>query len=284
MKILIIQEKGRNKENEDFREALNMKRALNRIPGTEAIVFGLRYHTLPFHQLEDQCDAILLLENYPTGDWLPDISSSKKPKIFWSIDSHCVLHNHIAMCHRFKIDLVLNSTRSYIQDFENNGIRSVWFPNCYPSDLIGPRDCPKSGVGFCGNIVNRGEYISKLMNDVGMKFDQMIIGERMVRAVNSYAIGWNRNMRNDINYRTFETMGCRTFLLTNFTDGLDELFDIGKHLITYDTYGDCVDKIRYYLNHESERETIASAGHEHVRVHHTFDTRARQFIDLIKGL
>ena len=34
----------------------------------------------------------------------------------------------------------------------------------------------------------------------------------MVDAINSYYIHFNRNIGDDINYRTFETTGCKTLL------------------------------------------------------------------------
>lgn len=281
MKILIIQEKGRHPENEQFREALNFHRAFKRL-GIGSTVFGLGYNTEPFQTLEDSHDVILLLENYESGNWIPDFSMSGNLKIFWSIDSHCALKSHIKTCERLNIDILLNSTESYLQHFKHPNRRCIWFPNCYPSDLIGKREgVPKHGVGFCGNPVNRGEQISYLINEVGMRFDRMILGESMVKAVNSYAIGWNKNMANDINYRTFETLGCGTFLLTNYTSGLEKIFNIGEHLITYSSMKDCVEKMKYYLKNDSEREEIAQRGHEHVLKNHTYDVRAQHLIEII---
>ena len=45
----------------------------------------------------------------------------------------------------------------------------------------------------------------------------------MVKAINSYKIHFNRNHSKDINYRTFETLGCQTVLVTNNTDRLKDL-------------------------------------------------------------
>jgi hypothetical protein len=135
--------------------------------------------------------------------------------------------------------------------------------------------------GFCGNYGNRKEWLLALVRLCHLKVDTMILGASMVQTINSYGIHWNRNEANDINGRTFETLGCGTMLLTNETPGLLELFDDKKHLVIYNTIGDCCEKIRYYSNHTSERMHIAKTGHEHALKYHTFDARAQFIIDLL---
>ena len=64
MKILIIQEKGRHLKNQNFREALNLDRALKRL-NVESIVWGLNYDnfSIPFDEISIDCDSIILLED-----------------------------------------------------------------------------------------------------------------------------------------------------------------------------------------------------------------------------
>lgn len=284
MKILIIQERGRHEQNREFREALNFKRSLEKlkIPCT---VWGLNYDnfSISFNQLEKDCDVILLLENYEKGNWIPDLSQSKKLKIFWSIDSHCNLSTHLKTCDLNKIDILLNSTSSYLNFFKKPGRVCHWFPNAYPSDLIYPIEgIEKNGVGFCGNLLNRQPYLDYLRDNVNIRFDNFVIGSNMVRTVNSYKIGWNRNLKDDINYRTFETPGCRTFLVTNETDRLRDLFEIDRHIVTYNSIESCVEKIKYYLQNDKERIEIEKSGYEHVKAYHTYDNRAQELLLILK--
>lgn len=277
MNILIIQKAGGHEKNSQFKEALNFQRAFNRL-GVSSIVWGPGYRDFQdsIDTVINKSDVIFLLENYNT-EWIPDLSKYSIPKIFWSIDAHCVFHQHLKIIEQNKINCVLSSTFEYCSKF--NAKSCFWFPNAYPSDLIEPRRpfIKRYDVGFCGNTINRGNWIK----DLGMHHDQMVLGEDMVQAVCSYRIHWNRNISNDINCRTMETLGCGTFLLTNHTDRLSDLFSIGKHLITYDSENDCKEKIKYYIEHEKERETIAREGHEYVRESHSFDCRAKQFIEIV---
>ncbi len=284
MKIVIIQEAGRHEANREFREALNLKRALDRIPGIEAVVWGLNYpnYTQSFYDIEKWCDVMFIIENYTSG-WLPNniISNSKKLKIFWSIDSHCVLDQHTQMSRLLKIDIHLNSTEEYLQHFSFCN-KSYWFPNAYPDDLIYPIENIEKvcDIGFCGNYLNRVDWVNHL-NKYNIKKDIFVIGDAMVRAINSYKIHFNKNISNDINYRTFETTGCKTLLLTNHTPGLEKLFNIGEEIVVYDTMADLDNKVQYYLNNESERNKIETAGWERARNFHTYYERAKKLIEII---
>ncbi len=281
MKILIIQEKGRHEKNWRFRESLNIQRSLTKL-GYESTVWGLGYdnYKTPFEELEKNHDVILLLENYPVDNWVPDLSKSKKLKLFWSIDSHVALNLHLNICVNNKIDIVLNSVYGHEKFFTNQ--KTYFFPNAYPDDLIYPLDIEKKyDVGFCGNINNRGHWLNQISNNHNLKIDEFVIGQDMVNSINSYKIHFNRNISDDLNYRTFETLGCKTFLITNETPGLSELFDLGKHLVTYESPVDLMDKISYYLNNPIERNNIAESGYNHVIKNHTFYERMKFFIDIL---
>lgn len=286
MKIVIIQEAGRHEGNKNFRESLCLHKALSRIEEVESKVWGLNYpdFNMSFSEIEQWADVIFVIENY-TSDWLPinEISNSKKLKIFWSIDSHCVLEQHKQLCRLLNIDILLNSTESYLPNFDRLVKKSYWFPNSYPDELIFPKNIEKTiDIGFCGNVLNRGHVIDSL-DKYGIKKDIFVIGDDMVDAINSYKIHLNFNISNDINYRTFETTGCGTFLITNYTPGLEKLFDIGKEIVVYNDLNDLDNKVKYYLENEEEREKIAKAGYERSKKDHTYFERAKILIDIIKN-
>jgi len=286
MKIVIIQEAGRHEKNKNFRESLNLHRALSKIEGVESKVWGLNYpdYLIPFSEIESWADVIFIIENYTSG-WLPinEISNSKKLKIFWSIDSHCVLEQHKTLCKILNIDILLNSTESYIPNFNGLVKKSYWFPNSYPDELMFPKQIEKNiDIGFCGNVLNRGQVINSL-DKYGIKKDIFVIGDDMVNAINTYKIHLNCNISNDINYRTFETTGCGTFLLTNYTPGLEKLFDIGKEIVVYNDLNDLDNKVKYYLENEEEREGIAKAGYERSKKDHTYYERAKTLLDIINN-
>jgi hypothetical protein len=285
MKIVIIQEAGRHEKNKNFRESLNLHRSLSKIDGVESKVWGLNYDEFntPFFEIEKWADVIFIIENY-TSSWMPlkEISESKKIKIFWSIDSHCVLQQHLQLCQLLNIDIHLNSTQRYLPYFENLCKKSYWFPNSYPDDLMYPMDIEKTvDVGFCGNILNRGHVIDSL-DKYDIKKDIFVIGDDMVRAINSYKIHLNCNIAEDINYRTFETCGCRTLLVTNWTPGIENLFEIDKEIVIYRNLTELDEKIKYYLLNDNERMIIAEAGYNRAKKDHTYLKRAEKLVEIIK--
>ena len=284
MNIVVIQEAGRHEKNKNFRESLNLQRALSKIDTINCIVWGLNYgdFSKPFSQIEKWADVILIIENY-TSSWMPiqEISDTKKLKIFWSIDSHCVLSQHQQLCKILKIDILLNSTEGYIPKYQNLVKKSYWFPNAYPDELIYPMSIEKTvDIGFCGNILNRGPIINYL-DKYKIKKDIFVIGEEMVEAINSYKIHFNCNISDDINYRTFETTGCNTLLLTNYTPNLENLFELGKEIVVYKDLSDLDDKIKYYLSNDSERIQISEAGYQRAKNNHTYNHRAKTLVDII---
>ena len=62
--------------------------------------------------------------------------------------------------------------------------------------------------------------------------------------------------------RSFETTGCGTFLLAMRTRQHVGCFEEGKEAEFFDGHDELVEKARYYLEHEDEREEIARRGQE----------------------
>ena len=133
-------------------------------------------------------------------------------------------------------------------------------------------------VGFCGNDRPEIHYLDKF----GIKKDLFVLGDDMVKSINSYKIHFNKNIRDDINYRTFETCGCRTFLLTSYTPNLEKLFKIGEELVTYNSLSEIDEIIKYYLDNENKRIEIENAGYERVKKDHTYFERSKLLIQIIK--
>lgn len=284
MKILIIQERGRHKANRDFREALCLKRGIERA-GHECVVWGLNYDnfSIPFNEISSDCDAVLSLENYDTG-WHPDISNFRGIKLFWSIDSHCAMENHQRHCTRHKFDLLLMSNIQHAGYFKGLVGSAVWFPNGYPSDLIYPDKDVKRDVdiGFCGSIIgNREAWLQLIESKFSLKRDIFKLGNDMVRAMSSYKIAFNINIGDDINFRTFEATASGALLLTNYTPNLDKLFKINEEIIVYSSHNELLSLIDYFIKNDVEREKISDLGRKRSENYHSYDVRSKQLLTLL---
>lgn len=97
-------------------------------------------------------------------------------------------------------------------------------------------------------------------------------------------IVFNISIVDDINMRVFETMATGSFLLTNRIPTIERLFDDKKDLVLYDSLDDMVEKAKYYLENEGEREFIAKTGQEKVLAGHTYTHRIQKIFEVINKL
>lgn len=94
--------------------------------------------------------------------------------------------------------------------------------------------------------------------------------------------------QNHFNYARFSSdrivrlMGSGAFCLSNYYEGIEKEYEIGKHLDVFRTIQDLIVKIDYYIVHEREREKIRKAGVKHVRNNHTWMARIPEIKRLIK--
>ena len=84
-----------------------------------------------------------------------------------------------------------------------------------------------------------------------------------------------------VNLRVFEINSCGGFQLVPYMEGLEKRYDIGNELVTFSNPEQLVERVRYYLNHEDEREVIAQRGYEHTLREHTLEQRFRQLFAAI---
>jgi spore maturation protein CgeB len=111
--------------------------------------------------------------------------------------------------------------------------------------------------------------------------------EEMIRVFNESRINlnlsnssWNIHSllrgRQQIKGRNFEVPGCGGFLMTNYVGGLENYYAIGEEIICFRGRRELLEGIRYYLNHESDRENIARKGYLRTLRDHTYENRFRQ--------
>jgi spore maturation protein CgeB len=76
-----------------------------------------------------------------------------------------------------------------------------------------------------------------------------------------------------VNPRAFELAACRAFQLVDHRSALPDLFEIGNEMVTFRDANDLRQKIRHYLDHPDERQTIAGRAHKRVLAEHTYRHR-----------
>ena len=118
-----------------------------------------------------------------------------------------------------------------------------------------------------------------------------IWGEEQVKALCAAKVGLNFHvdhqageLNRGLNLRAFELAACGVFQLLQRVPSLGEFFEEGKEIVCFETKEEMLDKIRYYLAHESERRRIADAARQRVLRQHTWAHRVASMIPHLEAL
>jgi len=165
--------------------------------------------------------------------------------------------------------------------FYSAGIDTKFFRNLnmkkkYDVVFIG---CPKSEPS------RRYEFI-KFLKDKGIKiklfgpgwqdypefkdiYGGILDSKKMIKVINQTKIFLNltRNLfgeATDIKAKIFEGGACKTFVLTEYCEAYLDLFNEKKEMIMFEHKKELLDKVKFYLKNEKEREKIAEAAYKKI--------------------
>lgn len=266
MKFLIMQSAGHHNGNDGWtrndylRECFAIKYAIEQ-NNHSADIYGLRHANFEQKINLYEYDIILCIENYEF-DWIPNLSSYKGKKIYWTIDLHCQpISNYYEICKNY--DIILHSTKSLIPSLEKilPDKHHLWFPNGVDSRYFTNKNIDKNiDVAFVGSKnESRKSFIEQLEKDVNLKYF-FATGEDMINLISASKIHFNKNISCDINYRTFETIGLGTCLITDYNSELLSLgFEDNVNCLMYKSYEEALFKIKNTLLNENWKK-IAQEG------------------------
>ncbi|MFQ5736838.1 MAG: glycosyltransferase [Thermodesulfobacteriota bacterium] len=155
----------------------------------------------------------------------------------------------------------------------------------YAKDEAAEKDIDVSFVGDVAHKLERMEYIDFAEGNgvpvdvfgTGSKGGQVSL-ERMVEIFNRTKVNLNFtriSLKNairkepQINLRLRQIKGriaeialCGGFVLTEYVPGIEEVFEPGTEVVTFDSRKEFIERLKYYLAHDAQREEIARRGHE----------------------
>lgn len=112
--------------------------------------------------------------------------------------------------------------------------------------------------------------------------DEPVYGIKKCKIYNASRISVNLqnpvSQINGVSCRVFEILACGGFPLTENKKDLSLYFDVGSEIVAFDGIDDLKEKIRYYLEHNDEREEIARRGRERVLKEHTYKRRMEEML------
>ena len=112
-----------------------------------------------------------------------------------------------------------------------------------------------------------------------------VYGLEMFKAISRSKIGFNMHGEAAGDYaanvRLFEITGVGSCMITDWKKNLNEIFEIDKEVVSFTSSEECIEKIKWLLDHPQKREEIAIAGQKRVLKDHTFKIRASQLNEII---
>lgn len=221
-----------------------------------------------------------------------------KPNIYVTSDTHLGFDYRLKKAREF--DWVFTNQLKAQKDFIAAGIpadRCHWLPHAFDPLAYSPgifntaenrwntEAVPQKryDVAFIGHLndLNRVQHLDRLFKE----FPNFYWGNKKFHEAaeifNQSKIVFNVSARKELNMRHFEALGSGAFLLTDNIPTEENVFTEGLHFAGYDNLDDMIDKARYYLDHDEEREKIARAGHIEAVNNHTYMHRVLAVLDTV---
>ena len=83
------------------------------------------------------------------------------------------------------------------------------------------------------------------------------------------------------NVRLFEATGVGSCLVTDWKPNLNKFFEPDKEVLTYKSLDECIEKVKYLMDHEEERVAIAKAGQIRTLSEHSYEKRIGDFVTFL---
>lgn len=187
------------------------------------------------------------------------------------------------------IDLALTAAPECVDWYLKEGCPALFFPEASDPQIFYPQpELPKiHDVSFVGGRYGIRERMVLRLREAGIPVTAYGSGwenGRIPTADVPQLFAWSKIVLGvgtighchdfySLKMRDFDGPMSGSLYLTHDNPDLDQLYDVGREIVTYQDIDDCIDKARYYLDHDRQREQIAGAGHQRASRQHTWEKR-----------
>ena len=178
--------------------------------------------------------------------------------------------------------------KKYLKKYKDIGYKNIILGNWHCNESL-RLDCEKKiGVGFCGGITESRSDIFNYLKCNGAPLTNFygVSYEDIFRIYGSSKIVFNLTVNNNdadkkaqMKLRIFEAVCSGSLLITEYVDGLEDLFELEKEIVTFKTKEEALNKIAYYIENDFEKESIAKKGYERFLKEHTSKIRLKNILD-----
>jgi len=181
------------------------------------------------------------------------------------------------MAHPGRILSQWGANQFYFQPIESQNIN-------HGSNLIKDID-----VSFIGQKYgNREEMLSGLNVEIyGSGWpngfvDFKDVGKIIARSKISINFSKGADGNDQLKLRIFEICACNTLCLCEYVSGIEEYYNLGMEIITFDTKKELEELIAYYLTHPDSRKALAQNAYERTIKDHLWYRRLDKIFSLIQ--
>ena len=229
-----------------------------------------------------QPDFVLFVEGGSMALFPAGLERLACPTAWYGIDTHMDYEKHVRIGRLF--DATFVAQKEYVGRLRADGVHQVyWLPLAFePSlhpDPEPERTLDIAHVGSGQVQVNPERH--RLLDRLRERFPSNRFGpaspQEMGRIYASSRTVFNRSVNNDVNMRFFEAAGAGAVLVTDrlLDYGVDELFEEGRHFVTYTDGDSLVRAVESLLASPATCGEMGRAARLHVLAHHTYVHRAR---------
>lgn len=208
------------------------------------------------------------------------------PKAWYAVDSH--IHEGWHLHYACLFDRVFCAQKNRVADLARFRPDVAWLPLYFASNPVFlPWEARVRDVAFVGTMDRalnpaRCDLLDAL-RAAGLPL-QCLQGD-YYSVYRESKVVLNQSVRDDLNFRFFEAMGCGAVLLTDrLSHSLEEIGEPGSDFLVYEPgdAADCMAKAQWALSHPREAEAMARRGHARVLASHRFGHRITELVDVLR--
>lgn len=247
-------------------------------------------------------DFILLNDLYCSPP-ITGLSSINIPKGLIIFDTHWEVEYRRKFINESNINYLFTVYRDpFYKYYSEFAYKMYWHPHFINPEVFKDYGEPKSINYLLMGIINhyyplRQKLLNIMKEESGFvyhehpgykqleakDFNAALVDDRYAKEINRAKIFLTDDSR--LHYpllKYYEVLACKTLLLAPSSKEIEDLgFIPGTHFVDIDETN-FLEKARYYLTHEKERNEIVESGYKMVHSKHTVSQRVESFINIVK--
>ena len=178
----------------------------------------------------------------------------------------------------------------FVEKYKKVGYSNIHYATwCVNADIYSKLEAPRNfPISFVGRVSrDRIDYLEKLAAaEYEVVVSQSCPFETMVWVYSSSKLGLNFSKNStgtgtQMKARMFEIPATQTCLLTEYTEGLENCFEIGKEISTFSNEDELLDKVKYFKDNPDEAKIMAANGFRRFEKDHESKIRLTALLDAI---